>query len=73
MFIAGVDGGSSFLVLMHAGNEDIPFALPGAPYGTKYHRVIDTVMASAKSTNPATAGSEIKLVAHSMLVFEVVG
>ena len=73
MFIAGVDGGSSFLVLMHAGNEDIPFALPGAPYGTKYHRVIDTVMASAKSTNPATAGSEIKLVAHRMLVFEVVG
>lgn len=73
MFIAGVDGGSSFLILMHAGSEGTSFILPGAPYGTMYQLVIDTEVGAAKSTDPESAGREIPLAAHTVLVFEVVG
>lgn len=41
------EGGSpdvhdSFLLISHAGDSHVSFALPGAPYGQRYHRVLDT-------------------------------
>ncbi|MSV53047.1 MAG: glycogen debranching enzyme GlgX, partial [Actinobacteria bacterium] len=71
MFIAGVDGGKSFLVLMHAGQEAQTFNLPGDPYGSSYHRVIDTEQDSAVPRTSELAGSSLAMVPHSMLVFEV--
>ncbi len=71
MFIAGVDGGKSFLVLMHAGQEAQTFNLPGDPYGSSYHRVIDTEQDSAVPRTSELAGRSLAMVPHSMLVFEV--
>ena len=72
MFIAGVNGGKSFLVLMHAGQEAQSFTLPGNPYGSSYHRVIDTEQDSAIPRTTELAGSDVAMVPHSMLVFEVI-
>jgi glycogen operon protein len=71
MFIAGVNGGKSFLVLMHAGQEAQTFTLPGNPYGSSYHRVIDTEQDSAIPRTTELASSDVAMVPHSMLVFEV--
>ncbi|MEZ5116157.1 MAG: glycogen debranching protein GlgX [Candidatus Nanopelagicales bacterium] len=32
----------SFLLLLHAGDGHEPFVLPGAPYGLRYRRILDT-------------------------------
>ena len=71
MFIAGVNGGKSFLAVMHAGQESQSFTLPGAPYGSSYHRVIDTEQDTAIPRTTELASSDVAMVPHSMLVFEV--
>lgn len=71
MFIAGVNGGRSFLILMHAGNKNQPFVLPGDPYARNYHRVIDTVLESTPQVAVEPAGTVVTMAPQSMLVFEV--
>jgi hypothetical protein len=56
---------------MHAGQEAQTFTLPGNPYGSSYHRVIDTEQDSAIPRATELAGSDVTMVPHSMLVFEV--
>jgi glycogen operon protein len=50
MFIAGdvnthgeeIVHDDSFLLIVHAGTDDIEFTLPGALYGREFRRVLDT-------------------------------
>ena len=59
----------SFLVLLHAGAESIDFTLPEAPYGSRYHQVVDTATGQAHEDGTAfEAGSAITLAARSLHV-----
>jgi glycogen operon protein len=63
---------SSFLVLMHAGDQVKAFALPGAPYASKYRRVIDTAAGtSTEATQDEPAGSVLQMQPYSMIVLRV--
>jgi isoamylase len=63
---------SSFLVLMHAGDQPKAFVLPGAPYASKYRRVIDTAAGtSTEATQDDLAGSVLPMQPYSVTVLRV--
>ena len=62
----------SFLVILHAGEQEQPFTLPQAPYAQSYRRVIDTMTGStSEASHDETAGSAITMVPHSLVVLRV--
>jgi glycogen operon protein len=62
---------SSFLVILHAGEQPIDFILPGAPYATSYRRAVDTSTGQAVIDGPPVpAASAVNVPARTLLVFE---
>jgi len=63
-----------FLVVLHAGDDPIEFALPGAPYARLYRTVVDTTTGQAiESDQEHLAGKGLTLEPRSMLVFHAYG
>jgi glycogen operon protein len=62
----------SFLLLFNAADHDVPFTLPGKPFGVRYRRLIDTADAKPKAAaTDDTAGHTITLTARSSMVYRV--
>jgi isoamylase len=64
--------GDSFLVLLSAHNEPLPFTLPDSAFGELWTVVIDTAAVGRSATGEGCAelraGEEITLAGHSLLV-----
>ncbi len=58
----------SFLMLFNAHHEDLDFVLPGASYGSLWASVIDTSDDTAATRPLISAGSEVPVRAHSLVV-----
>jgi len=64
----------AFLILLHAGQADAPFVLPGSPYGTGYRIIIDTATGqSVESVDVLAPGSAVHLRDHSLVVLHALG
>ena len=67
----------SFLVILHASDDEIPFVLPGAPFAQKYAVVFDTGR-PANDTDPDAEptlldpGASVDLVPHSVVLLRAV-
>jgi isoamylase len=63
----------SYLLLLHAGDADITFTLPGAPWAASYEPVIDTaaVGGGPASTALVPAGTAIELGSRHCLLLRV--
>ncbi len=59
--------GSSFLMVLHAGPEAVPYRLPGAPYASSWETEIDTADPGGIS-RPYDAGATLQLPARSVMV-----
>jgi len=64
----------SYLMLLHSGDDAIPFVLPGPPWAASYIPVIDTGCPSGEPSSyaPLAPGIEHKLAARSVLLLKVV-
>ncbi|MDO8732469.1 MAG: glycogen debranching protein GlgX [Actinomycetota bacterium] len=81
MYIAGdledrLDGppvsDDSFLLIMHAGEEELEFTLPGKPYGASYRRILDSAAdQSTQSEANESAGGVITMAPLSLVLFRV--
>ncbi|MDP4013191.1 MAG: glycogen debranching protein GlgX [Candidatus Nanopelagicales bacterium] len=64
---------SSFLTLLHAGDEPVDFVLPGQPCGQRYRRVVDT---SCEEPEPEPrvqqAADTVSMRPRTLMVFEVI-
>ncbi|MBS2961844.1 glycogen debranching protein GlgX [Actinocrinis puniceicyclus] len=61
----------SFLLLVHAGTEELPFVLPGDPWARWYHTVIDTTLEGdpgARDNVTFGGGLEVDLAPRSLLL-----
>jgi glycogen operon protein len=58
----------SFLLLFHAGHEDIAFSLPDARLGEAWEPVLDTADPDVADRDPVGPGETVKLVARSVVV-----
>ena len=84
MFIAGGNPGprhpglppgqqeSSFLILLHAGDAEQAFTLPGKPYATAYRRVVDTMTGQGTESGvDEPAGAPVILAPLSLVALRV--
>ena len=62
----------SWLLLMHAGAEDIDVVLPGVEFGKTFKPTLDTTNldGAPTSTDPLAAGSSLRLGARSLLLLK---
>ena len=58
----------SFLLLFHAGHEDIDFTVPQAWLGAAWAYVLDTADLDASDKPPISPGDEVRLTARSVVV-----
>jgi glycogen operon protein len=59
----------SFIVLMHAGHEPIPFTLPTEPYGLAFRLIVDTSTGQAReAADEIPAGTAITLPPRTLMV-----
>jgi len=59
----------SYLLLLHSGEQPMPFALPGLPWADRYSVVIDTTRPAGRpDAEPLAGGAEISLAARSVLL-----
>ncbi len=58
----------SYLVVLHSGDLDVTFRLPGPPWASGYEIVFDTAAEDADGAIPAPAGSELGVTARSVVV-----
>ena len=61
---------TSFLVLLHAGADDVDFRLPGPPWAERYHLLLDTA-APADIPRDLKAGEDLSLVARSLVLLQI--
>ena len=63
----------SFLLLLHAGDADITFALPRAPWADSYAPVVDTTNPGGAPTTQRVirAGAPLPLTARSVTVLRI--
>jgi isoamylase len=64
----------SFLLVLHSGEDDVTFALPGAPWASSYEMVVDTRCvggAPHPRSHLAPGGSALPVTARSALVLLV--
>lgn len=60
----------TFLILLNGSGEDVVFALPGARWGSRWARRVDTSRGTARSGDELDAGGRALVIAHSAVVFE---
>ena len=58
----------SFLVLLHAGAEDLDAVLPAEPWARSYEVVLDTSVDSADAVRAVAPGSTLSLVGRSVVL-----
>jgi glycogen operon protein len=58
----------SFLLLFHAGHEDIAFTVPAEWLGAAWGYVLDTANADAAELEPVGPGEAVKLVPRSVVI-----
>jgi glycogen operon protein len=61
----------SYLLVLHAGEHDTVFALPGEPWASGYDVIVDTLYEDGlppPSANRLTAGPDLPLAAHSAVL-----
>ena len=63
----------SWLLLLHAGDTDVDFTLPGKEYGPTFEPTLDTTAADGIPTSPGALGSgeKVTLAARSLLLLRV--
>jgi glycogen operon protein len=63
----------SYLLILHAGDDDAIFTLPGAPWAAQYRPVVDTATAGGHpaSGDLIEAGVAVALIARSTLLLRV--
>jgi isoamylase len=62
----------SFLMLLHSGDADGVFRLPGQPWAASYEHVIDTTTAGGlPATRIAAGGADLPMRARSVLLLRV--
>jgi len=60
---------SSYLLLLHSGDDAIDFSLPGAPWAARYEAVIDTAEAGRPHGDASlTASASVRLESRSVLL-----
>jgi isoamylase len=63
----------SFLLLLHAGNDDGVFRLPGEPWATSYEVVIDTTsFGGVPAGGDLASGADLPMRARSVVLLQVV-
>ena len=79
MYLAGESHGTdeggrhardeAFLLILHSGDSDIGFVLPGAPFGHGYRTVVDTASGqSREAADVLPEGSTLTVRARSLVV-----
>jgi glycogen operon protein len=62
----------SFLLLLHSGDQDGIFTVPGQPWASSYEQVIDTTAVGGVAGGPTVrAGAELPMCARSVLLLRV--
>ena len=61
----------SFLLLLHASDDDFDFTLPGQPFGSTYAVVIDTADDGATAERTYAAGDAVRLTPRSSVLLRV--
>jgi isoamylase len=64
----------SFLLVLHAGDEDVSFQLPGTPWAHRYHAVVDTSCVGGHPdapSHPVAAGSPLTVPHRSVQLLQV--
>ena len=79
MYLAGASHGAedsgtvirdqAFFMILHSGDDVVPFTLPGAPYASGYRTVIDTWTGQSTESDPIReAGATVEMQPRSTLV-----
>ncbi|MGI9136254.1 MAG: glycogen debranching protein GlgX, partial [Candidatus Nanopelagicales bacterium] len=79
MFIAGdvstrgeeIVHGDSFLLIVHAGTDDIEFTLPGELYGREFRLILDTADATPRDDKTFGNGDELLVAARSSVLLQI--
>ena len=79
MFIAGdvnthgeeIVHDDSFLLIVHAGTDDIEFTLPGELYGREFRRVLDTADPTTHVGAPLGNGDALSVAARSSVLLQI--
>ena len=60
----------SYLIVLHSGDQPIPFTLPDAPWAASYTAVIDTTCPGGEpgEPGPVPAGGQLTVPARTVLV-----
>jgi glycogen operon protein len=61
----------SFLLIVHAGTDDIEFTLPGELYGHEFVKVLDTSDPTARDATSHTSGESIQIAARSSVLLQI--
>jgi glycogen operon protein len=63
----------SYLLVLHAGDGPVSFALPGAPWASSYEIVVDTAYAGGQSPAeaPVSAGSTLEIGPRTSLLLRI--
>jgi glycogen operon protein len=62
----------SFLLLLHSGDQDQVFTVPGAPWASSYEQVVDTTaVGGVASGSPVQGGADLPMRARSVLLLRV--
>jgi len=61
----------SFLLLLHASDDDFDFTLPGQPFGSTYAVVIDTADDGETAERAYAAGDAVRLTPRSSVLLRV--
>ncbi len=61
-------GGAGLLVILHAGDEPVPFTLPGRPWAAAYETLVDTSREAAPHGRHHPGGGEVLVPEHTLLL-----
>ncbi|MDQ6873732.1 MAG: glycogen debranching protein GlgX [Actinomycetota bacterium] len=59
---------ASYLIIVHGGDESVDFRLPGPPWATGYHEMLDTAVEDGGGGDPVAAGSARAVAARSLVL-----
>lgn len=59
---------ASYLIVLHCGDAVVDFRLPGSPWATGYHVILDTAAEDGGGGDPAPAGAARPVAAQSLVL-----